>query len=81
MVVLLDGERLDLQYSDEITTPVTTVEYLQLLQSIISHPSSKAATIHSITSLVLAQTATTVKGIGQKNNTLKTEIKNTGANK
>lgn len=79
MVVLQDGERLDLQYLDEITTPVTTVEYLKLLQSIISHPSSKAATIHSITSLVLAQTATTVKAIEPKSSTLKTETKNTEA--
>jgi len=68
-----------LEYSDEITTPVTTVEYLQLLQSIISHPSSKAATIHSITSLVLAQTATTVKAIEPKNSTLKQETENINA--
>jgi hypothetical protein len=67
------------QYSDEITTPVTTAEYLAQLQSIISHPSSKAATITSITSLVLARTATTVKAIEQKNSTLKTETENTGA--
>jgi hypothetical protein len=79
MVVQVDGERLELQYSDETTTPATTAEYLQLLQSIISHPSSKAATIHSITSLVLAQTATTVKAIEQKNSTLKQETNNTGA--
>lgn len=79
MVVLLDGERLGLQYSDEITTPATTAEYLQQLQSIISHPSSKAATITSITSLVLARTATTVKAIEQKSSTLKTETENTGA--
>ena len=73
------GERLDLQYSDETTTPATTAEYLAQLQSIISHPSSKAATITSITSLVLARTATTVKAIEQKNSTLKQETRSTGA--
>ena len=68
-----NGEHLDKPYSNEITTPATTAEYLQQLQSIISHPSSKAATIQSITSLVLARTATTVKAIEQKSSTLKTE--------
>jgi hypothetical protein len=74
-----NGETLDNSYSDETTTPATTAEYLQLLQSIISHPSSKVATITSITSLVLARTATTVKAIEQKNSTLKQETKSTGA--
>jgi hypothetical protein len=73
------GEKLDLQYSDETTTPATTAEYLAQLQSIILHPSSKAATITSITSLVLARTATTVKAIELKNSTLKQETRSTGA--
>ncbi len=68
-----NGVHSDEPYLKEITTPVTTAEYLQQLQSIISHPSSKAATIQSITSLVLARTATTVNAIGHNNITLKTE--------
>ena len=79
MVHQQDGESLERSSLNETTTPVTTVEYLQLLQSIISHPSSKAATIHSITSLVLAQTATTVKAIEPKNSTLKQETENINA--
>jgi hypothetical protein len=73
------GERLDLQYSNETTTPATTAELLKLIHVIISHPSTKAAPMTSVISLLLARIATTVKAIEQKNNTLKTETKNTGA--
>ena len=72
-----NGEHLDNLSSNETTTPVTTVEYLQLLQSIISHPSTKAATIQSLISLLLARTATTLKAIEQKKNTLDTETNDT----
>ena len=68
-----NGEHLDKPYLNETTTPATTVEYLQLLQSTILHPSSKGATIHQIISLHLVQIATILKAIEQKNSTLKTE--------
>ena len=71
------GERLDSTYLNETTTPVTTAELLKLLQSIISHPSTKAAQMTTLISLLLAQLATTVKAIGLKNDTLKTETENT----
>lgn len=73
MVHQENGEHLDKPYLNEITTPVTTVEFLQLIRATISHPSSKGATIHQVISLLLAQIATTLKAIEQKNNTLKTE--------
>ena len=73
MVHQENGELLDKPYLNETTTPVTTVEFLQLLRSTISHPSSKAATTTQIISLLLVQIATTLKAIEQKNSTLKTE--------
>ena len=73
MVHQENGEHLDKPYLNETTTPVTTVEFLQLLQSTISHPSSKGATTTQIISLLLVQIATTLKAIEQKNSTLKTE--------
>jgi hypothetical protein len=36
-----NGENLDYSYLNETITPATTVELLQLIQSITSHPSSK----------------------------------------
>ena len=71
------GERLDSTYLNETTTPATTAELLKLIQSIISHPSIKAAQMTTLISLLLAQLATTVKAIGLKNDTLKTETENT----
>jgi hypothetical protein len=43
MVHQQDGESLEHSYSNETTTPATTVEFLQLIQSTISHPSTKGA--------------------------------------
>jgi hypothetical protein len=74
-----DGERLDSQYLREITVPATTAELIQLTRSIISHPSTKAATITSLISLLLVQLATTVKDLELKSSTLKQETENTGA--
>jgi hypothetical protein len=68
-----------LPYSNEITTPATTVEFLQLIQSTISHPSTKAAPMTSIISLLLVHIATTVKALELKNNTSKTETENINA--
>ena len=73
MVHLENGEHSDKPYSNETTTPATSVEFLQLLQSTISHPSTKAATTTQIISLLLVQIATTLKAIEQKNSTSKTE--------
>ena len=56
-----NGVNLDDEYLNETTTPATTVEYLQLLTSITSHPSVKVAPMNSIISLVLAKTATYLK--------------------
>jgi hypothetical protein len=72
-----NGETLDKSYLNETTTPATTAEYLQLLQSIISHPSSKGATIQSLTSLLLVHIATTVKATEPKKNTLSSETRST----
>ena len=74
MVHLENGEHSDKPYLNETTTPVTTVEFLQLIRVTISHPSTKAATIAQVISLLLVQIATTLKAIEQKNNILKTEI-------
>ena len=71
------GENLESQYLNETTTPATTAELLKLIQSIISHPSIKAAQMTTLISLLLAQLATTVKVIGLKNDTSKTETENT----
>jgi hypothetical protein len=46
MVHQENGEHSDKPYLNETTTPVTTVEFLQLLQSTISHPSTKGATMN-----------------------------------
>ncbi len=67
------GENSDCMYLNETTTPVTTVELLQLIQSIISHPSTKAAQMNSVISLLLANIATTVKGQKLNNNTIVNE--------
>jgi len=71
------GENLELQYLNETTTPVTTAELLKLIQSIISHPSTRAAQITNLISLLLVQLAITVKVLELKNDTLKTETGNT----
>jgi hypothetical protein len=73
MVHQENGEHSDKPYLNETTTPVTTVEFLQLLQSTTSHPSSRGATITQVISLLLVQIATTLKAIEQKNSTSKTE--------
>lgn len=74
MVHQENGEHLDSSYLNETTTPVTTVEFLQLIRATTLHPSSKGATITQIISLLLAQIATTLKAIEQKNSTSRTEI-------
>jgi len=79
MVHQQDGESLEHSYLNETTTPATTVEFLQLIQSTISHPSTKAAPMTSIISLLLVHIATTVKALELKNNTLKTETENINA--
>jgi len=71
------GERLDFTYLNETTTPATTAELLKLIRAIISHPSTKAAQMTSLISLLLVQLATTVKALELKNDTLKTETENT----
>ena len=63
------GENSDYSYSNETTTPATTVELLQLIQSIISHPSIKGAQMNSVISLLLVNLATTVKAQKPNNNT------------
>ena len=63
------GENSDYSYLNETTTPATTVELLQLIQSIISHPSIKGAQMNSVISLLLANIATTVKAQKPNNNT------------
>jgi hypothetical protein len=73
MVHQENGEHSDKPYLNETTTPVTTVEFLQLVQSTTSHPSSRGATITQVISLLLVQIATTLKAIEQKNSTSKTE--------
>lgn len=70
------GERLELRYSNETTTPATTAELLKLILVIISHPSTKAAPMTSVISLLLARIATTVKAIEPKSSTLKQETEN-----
>ncbi len=64
------GENSDYSYLNETTTPATTVELLQLIQSIISHPSTKAAQMNSVISLLLVNLATTVKAQKLSNNTI-----------
>ena len=73
MVHQQDGESLERSSLNETTTPVTTVEFLQLIQSTISHPSIKGAQMNSVISLLLVQIATTLKAIEQKTSTSKTE--------
>ena len=70
------GENLEHLYSNETTTPATTVELLQLLQSIISHPSTKGAQMNSVISLLLANIATTLKAQRPNKNTIVNEQEN-----
>jgi hypothetical protein len=63
------GENLEHSYLNETTTPATTVELLQLIQSIISHPSIKGAQMNSVISLLLANIATTLKAQRPSKNT------------
>jgi hypothetical protein len=48
MVHQQDGESLERSSLNETTTPVTTVELLQLIRATISHPSTKAAPMNSV---------------------------------
>ena len=73
MVHQQDGESLERSYLNETTTPATTVEFLQLIQSTISHPSTKAAQMNSVISLLLAQIATTLKAQKLSNNSIVNE--------
>ena len=70
------GENLEHLYLNETTTPATTVELLQLLQSIISHPSTKGAQMNSVISLLLANIATTLKAQKLNKNTIVNEQEN-----
>jgi hypothetical protein len=63
------GENSEHSYLNETTTPATTVELLQLIQSIISHPSIKGAQMNSVISLLLANIATTLKAQRPSKNT------------
>jgi hypothetical protein len=63
------GENSEHSYLNETTTPATTVELLQLIQSIISHPSIKGAQMNSVISLLLANIATTLKAQRPNKNT------------
>ena len=67
------GENSDYSYLNETTTPATTVELLQLIQSIISHPSIKGAQMNSVISLLLANIATTLKAQRPNKNTIVNE--------
>ena len=73
MVHQQDGESLERSYSNETTTPATTVEFLQLIQSTISHPSTKAAQMNSVISLLLVHIATTLKAQRPSNNLIVNE--------
>ena len=68
MVHQQDGESSEHSYLNETTTPATTVEFLQLIRSTISHPSTKGAQMNSVISLLLAQIATTLKAQKPNNN-------------
>lgn len=65
-----NGVNYDNEYLNETTSPATTVEYLQLLTSITSHPSVKVASMNSVISLVLAKTATFLKEQNQLKSSL-----------
>ena len=67
------GENSDSLYLNETTTPATTVELLQLIRSIISHPSIKGAQMNSVISLLLANIATTLKAQRPNKNTIVNE--------
>jgi hypothetical protein len=67
------GENSEHSYLNETTTPATTVELLQLIQSIISHPSIKGAQMNSVISLLLANIATTLKAQRPNKNTIVNE--------
>ena len=73
MVHQQDGESLERSSLNETTTPATTVEFLQLIQSTISHPSTKAAPMNSVISLLLAHIATTLKAQRPSNNLIVNE--------
>ena len=70
MVHQENGEHLDKPYLNETTTPATTVELLQLILATISHPSTKAAPMNSVISLLLVQLATIVKAQKPSKNTI-----------
>ena len=67
------GENSEHSYLNETTTPATTVELLQLIRSIISHPSIKGAQMNSVISLLLANIATTLKDQRPNKNTIVNE--------
>jgi hypothetical protein len=67
------GENSEHSYLNETTTPATTVELLQLIQSIISHPSIKGAQMNSVISLLLANIATTLKAQRPSKNSIVNE--------
>ena len=67
------GENSEHSYLNETTTPATTVELLQLIRSIISHPSIKGAQMNSVISLLLANIATTLKAQRPNKNTIVNE--------
>ena len=73
MVHQQDGESLEHSSLNETTTPVTTVEFLQLIRSTISHPSIKGAQMNSVISLLLAHIATTLKAQRPSNNLIVNE--------
>ncbi len=68
MVQHQDGVNLEHLFSNETTTPATTVELLQLILAIISHPCTKAAQMNSVISLLLVKLATIVKAQKLNNN-------------
>jgi hypothetical protein len=70
MVHQQDGESFERSSLNETTTPVTTVELLQLIRATISHPSTKAAPMNSVISLLLVQLATIVKAQRPSKNTI-----------
>ena len=73
MVHQQDGESLERSYSNETTTPATTVELLQLIRATISDPSTKAAPMNTVISLLLVQLATIVKAQKPNNNSIVNE--------
>ena len=73
MVHQQDGESLERSSLNETTTPATTVEFLQLIRSTISHPSIKGAQMNSVISLLLAHIATTLKAQRPSNNLIVNE--------